>query len=527
MSLLPRTGKKELLKLLEEKRRRRAKSSLKHYAQYIYVPGAPVNDDEDCDEFYPDTVIPAEHHEMLLEKLQDVAEGRIKRLMILMPPGSAKSTYASVVFPTWFMGEYPNKNIIMTTYGSDLAKKFGRKCRQIVRSKEYNELYDTQLTGDNAAVDDWSLDNGSTYMCGGILSGVTGNRADGLITDDPFKGREDADSPTIRDKTKEEYKASLKTRIKPSGWEILINTRWHEDDLSGGILPENYAGESGWITAQDGEQWYVLCLQAQCERSDDPLGRKVGEYLWTDWFPVSWWEQTKRTQSTPSARNWSALYQQRPAPEEGDFFKREWIRSYDRVPDNCRTYGASDYAVTEGDGDYTVHGVIAVDPSDDIYIIDWWRAQTSSDVWVEKLLDMVDFHKPLMWGEESGQILKSLDPFISKRMREREIYCYREQFASSADKPTRAQSFRARMAMGRVFFPKYAPWLDDLIDEILKFQGKYDDQVDVLSLFGRMLDRLIAGEKPKPKEPVWKPLTIRDVDRDIDEQIADSNEDFY
>lgn len=469
------------------------------------MPGAPLNDEEDCDEFYPETLTPAEHHDLIISRLQDVAEGRIKRLMILMPPGSAKSTFASVVFPTWYMGKYPGQGIIMTTYGSDLAKKFGRKCRQIIRSRKYQEIMATTLTRDNAAVDDWSLTNGSTYMCGGILSGITGNRADGLIIDDPFKGREDADSETIREKTREEYKSSLKTRIKPQGWEILINTRWHEDDLSGSILPEGYDGESGWLTANDGERWYVLCMQAQCERKDDPLGRAIGEYLWTDWFPVEWWEQTKRTQSTPSPRNWSALYQQRPSPEEGDFFKREWIRWYDidHLPKHLRYYGASDYAVTADGGDYTVHMVVGVDPNDDIYIIDLWREQADSLTWVDVLIELMQIYKPLEWAEESGQIAKSLGPLIEKKQREAKAYGYRKQFASSVDKPTRAQAIRGRMAQGKVYFPKHRPWVERLITELMQFPaGKHDDQVDTLSLIGRMLAEMVRADTPKkPIEP--------------------------
>jgi predicted phage terminase large subunit-like protein len=505
LSLLPRTDREELLELLEEKRRRKAKATLAEYVKAIDLPGAPVTDDEDCEQFYPETISPALHHSLLIEKLQDVAESRIKRLMILMPPGSAKSSYASVLFPTWFMGRYANKNIIMVTYGSDLAKKFGRKCRQIIRGKAYQEIMGTSLTGDNAAVDDWSLKNGSTYMCGGILSGITGNRADGAIIDDPFKGREDADSETIRAKTREEYISSVKTRIKPSGWEILINTRWHENDLSGGILPDGYAGESGWITARDGEQWYVLCIQAQCEREDDPIGRKLGEYLWTEWFPVEWWEQTKRTQSTPSGRNWSALYQQRPAPEDGDYFKREWLRWYDRLPRHLRYYGSSDYAVTDKGGDYTVHLVAGVDPNDDIYLVELWRDRTDSLEWVEVLIELILLYKPMEWAEEAGQIRRSMDPLITKRQAETKAFCFRKQFPSVTDKKARAQAIRGRMAQGKVYLPTGKHWVPDFVTELLKFDsGKHDDQVDALSLLGRMLAEMCKGEEPK--QPVaWKP----------------------
>ena len=134
--------------------------------------------------------------------------------------------------------------------------------------------------GDNAAADQWALENQAEYMAGGMHSGITGNRADGLVIDDPLKGREDADSAVIRDKTWEAYLSDLRTRLKPNGFIIMILTRWHEDDPAGRILPEDYNGETGWVTARDGEQWYVLSLQAECERADDPLGRKIGDYIW-------------------------------------------------------------------------------------------------------------------------------------------------------------------------------------------------------------------------------------------------------
>ncbi len=496
----------ELQSLLELERLDAAKDTLSKYARYIVIPGAPVRDDEECEEFYPDNVEPAQHHDLLLDALQLVADGQIKNLMVFMPPGSAKSTYASVVFPTWFMGKFKNKNIIQTTYNSPLAQKFGRKCRSIARSFEFQQLFTTSLTGDNSAVDNWSLLNGSTYMCGGILSGITGNRADGLIIDDPVSGREDADSETMRDKIWDAYVDDLDTRLKPSGFRIIIMTRWHEDDLCGRILPEGYNGESGWIKSRTGDDWYVISLQAECEQENDPLGRKIGDWLWTDWFPVHWWIQKKKDKTTPSARSWNSLYQQRPSADEGDYFKREWIRWYDETPAHLRKYGASDYAVTDKGGDYTVHLAAGVDPNDDIYLLDLWRDQSDSSVWVEAFIDLIKRHKPVEWAEEAGQIAKSLDPLISKRQREEKAYCLRTSFPSSADKQARAQSIRGRMAQGKVYFPRNAPWVQKFIDELMAFDaGKYDDQVDAFGLLGRLLDGMLKGKKP-PEEtkPKWE-----------------------
>src|SRR6185437_9233451 len=192
-------------------------------------------------------------------------------------------------------------------------------------------------------------------------------------------------------------------------------------------------------------------------------------------------------------------------PDTGDYFKREWLRWYDKAParETLRTYGASDYAVTASGGDYTVHGVIGVDPDDNIYLLDWWREQTSSEEWVEAALDLMAQWKPLIWAEENGQIIKSVGPFLDRRQRERRVYSYRRQYASASNKPTRAQSIRARIAMGKVYFPSNAAWATDLVSEMLRFQaGKNDDQVDVLGLFGRMLDDLVSGTNPAPVEPM-------------------------
>ncbi|MBU2713718.1 terminase large subunit domain-containing protein [Zooshikella harenae] len=195
----------------------RASHSLDAYCRYIDIPGVPVADTDECEQFYPDTVEPAEHHQLINTTLEKVEHGEIKRVMLFMPPGSAKSTYASVVFPTWFMGRNPSKNIISTSYGSDLAKKFGRKCRAITRSEAFEKVFNTTLNQDNQAVDNWSLTNGATYMAGGILSGITGNRADGLIIDDPVKGHEQAESDVFYPWVMKANQAGLKPVMVRNG----------------------------------------------------------------------------------------------------------------------------------------------------------------------------------------------------------------------------------------------------------------------------------------------------------------------
>lgn len=262
-----------------------------------------------------------------------------------------------------------------------------------------------------------------------------------------------------------------------AGGLVSHNTRWHEDDLTGRLLEEQ---------AKGGDQWTILEL---------PAISPDGKALWPDFYPLEALERVKRA-SIP--RDWSALYQQRPTPDEGAYFKRDWFRWYTEKPKQLRIYGASDYAVTDGGGDWTVHLVVGVDPDDNVYVLDLWRGQTTSDQWVQAWLDMVRLHKPLMWVEEQGQIIKSIGPFIDKRMREERVYCRREQVASAHDKPTRSRSIQARTSMGKVYLPEKAPWVNDFVSELLMFPaGKHDDMVDTYGLIGRMIDELLPAGKPK------------------------------
>jgi len=167
-------------------------------------------------------------------------------------------------------------------------------------------------------------------MAAGILAGITGNRANGIVIDAPVKGRDEAGSDLIRTRTREAYEHDIKTRLVPGGWIILIQTRWHEDDLAGSILPKDWAGESGVIPCRDGAHWNVLCVPARADRHDDPLKREIGEYLWPQWFDRAHWAQFERV-----PRTWSALYQQKPAPDTGTVFESGWLHDYERPP-RCR-----------------------------------------------------------------------------------------------------------------------------------------------------------------------------------------------
>lgn len=455
-----------------------------------------------CEEVSPDEK-PAKHHRLLNSCLDKVVSGEIQHLMICMPPGSAKSTYATVRFPSYVIGKWDEagkvgKSVISASYGQDLSNTFGRKVRNLVRTPEYRSVFpDTTLSQDSQSKSEWETAQGNNYKSVGVGAGITGRRGDLGIIDDPIKGRKDADSETVRNSTWEWYNTDYLTRLKPGSPEIIILTRWHEDDLAGRILPESWKGESGTVIARDGKEWYVVCLPAEA-RENDLLGREEGEWLWKEWFSPEWWEQTKKTMTMTGPRDWNSLYQQMPTATEGGFFKREWFKRYhlDNLPDTHK-YITSDYAVSEGKGDYTEFGVWGLSPSDDLYALDWWFGQSTPDTWIDAQLDLADMHKPLTIYGEKGVIQKAVEPLMMKRAAERKIYSAYEWLNRSGDKAAMAQSFRGRAAMGKVYIP-YTDWGDRLINQLCAFPtGRYDDAVDNCALIGMALGDAIGASLPE------------------------------
>ncbi len=470
MSELSKAEAAKILRL-----RNRAKSSILGYVRAIDVPGKPSSDNPDEEFFLPVETTLVSHQRLLLSELDRISSKRHGRLMVFMPPGSAKSTYASVVFPTYYLGKNPGSRIILASYGDDLAKKLGRRCRSILRQKRYERLMKTALRDDTQAVQDFALDNGSEFMACGILSGVTGNRANGLIIDDPVKGREQANSPVNRSKIFDAYEDDLKTRLIPGGWVCLIQTRWHEEDLAGRILPEAWNGESGDILCRDGNVWTVLCLPAKCEREDDPLGRKPGEYLWPEWFDAKHWQQFE---SNP--RTWSALYQQRPSPLEGGLFQVDKILVVDEIPYGTRFVRSWDLASTQGDGDWTAGGLIGETRDARIVIADMVRGQWDPFGVETRLVDTakLDGRKvPIFLPQDPGQAGKSQISYLAGKLRGFIVRCA----TMSGDKVTRAEPFSSQVNAGNVLMLR-GTWNYALREELRTFpNGAHDDQVDALS----------------------------------------------
>lgn len=434
--------------------------------------------------------IPAKHHLLLIDALEKLCAGEITKLMVFMPPGSAKSTYASVLFPPYFLGKHPQAAVLGISNTTVLAERFSRRARNIVKMPAYRAIFEFGCKEDTRSAGNWETERGGEFFAAGCGSGISGRRADLGLIDDPLKSREEADSEGFKDKQWDWYVNDFFPRLKPQARQLIIQTRWSEDDLSGRILEREAA------------QWHVIKLPMEA-REHDPLGRTYGERLWPEWFTQEMCDTAKQ-----DVRAWNALYQQDPAPEDGEYFKREYFQTYTTIPQGCHIYGASDYAVSEGEGDYTEHGIFGLDYSGCIYLIDWWRAQAASNVWIERQCDLINQYQPIIWFGESGPIRKAIEPFLKRRMSERLAPCRLEWLPSIADKVVRARPFQARAAMGNVYVPSAAKWLPDLMSQLMRFPaGKYDDGVDVCSLIGRGLEHARPPAVLRPKAAAVRPIS--------------------
>lgn len=389
--------------------------------------------------------------------------------MVFMPPRHGKSEKASKRFPSWYLGRHPNRQVIAASYNSDLATDFGREVRNIMASAEYADVFpETRLRQDSRAADRMNTEQGGAYFAVGVGTATTGRGAHLALIDDPFKDRQDADSELQRERVWSWYRSTFYTRLMPGGAIVLIQTRWHEDDLAGRLLEQD-----GRI--EDGGQWTVVEL---------PAINDAGEALWPEWYDIP---ALRRIEGTIGPREFSALFQQKPQPDDGTYFLREWFKRWSSLP-TLHKYGTSDYATKDGSGDYTVHHIWGVDSQGDLYLVDRWRGQTTSDVWIERQCDLVELHRPLAWFGEAGPIYRAIEPALQRRMRERKVAVRMEPLASISDKPTSARGFQSRAATGRVYLPDTAEG-EAVLDELLRFPaGKYDDEVDACSKIGRALD---------------------------------------
>ncbi len=429
---------------------------------------------------------PAAHHLLLIDRLERVASGEIRKLMFFLPPGSAKSTYCNLWVP-WYMARSPGKSVLGASHTSDFAERFSRRIRGMVQ--EHGATLGTNLSEDTQAAARWALTNDSEYMAAGVGQAILGYRIDALLIDDPIRSRDDAFSPTVRENIWEWFHSSARTRLRPGAAQILVMSRIHEDDLAARLLHVE-------------DDWTVVHLPAEAEQ-DDLLGRKPGEMLWNSDPGYPYGEVLREQKKSQLPSIWSSMFQGRPAPETGDYFKAEWFKPMTVLParERLSIYGASDYAVSAGKGDFTVHAIVGLDPDGTLYLLDLYRAQADTATSVDAFLDLVKQWKPIGFAQEAGQINSSIGPFMRERMRQRKVFVATETFPTRGDKSVRCQSIRGRLAVSGIFVPQ-ADWWPGVRAELLSFPAaRHDDCADALGLIGQILDRMSAPSVPAPPKP--------------------------
>jgi predicted phage terminase large subunit-like protein len=490
MARLTPNEKRYLSALQRRQKASAARDSLLEFAQFMMPdPSAPDDTTRSLYEI-------AAHHQVIGQALQRVEAGKIKRLIITVPPRHGKSQLSSRLFPAWYAGKHPDKSLILATYADKLSWDFGRDVNGFLEDNLYHQVFPA-LRVKTASVDRIETEEGGKLFFVGRGSSITGRGAHGLLVDDPLKDRTEADSPVTREKLWTWFNQVARTRLASSvGWIVIITTRWSEDDLVGRLTdPQNPS-----YSPIEGPKWKILDLPALA-LDNDPLGRKAGDALWPSHFPAEYLAELQAV----DPRGFQALYQGAPTPDKGNFFPADKLLTYRPVDmpkrEHMRFYAASDLAVsTRQDRDKSCLLVVGVDEDQNIWVMpDCVWGRFPSDQIVERMIDLMDRYKPVFWWGEKGQITKSIGPFLRKRMLERGIFCSVYEMTPVADKQARAQSIMARIAMAKVFWPQHAGWWAAAQRELLQFpHGARDDLVDTISYIGMGLTHQV-GAKPKPK----------------------------
>ncbi len=408
------------------------------------------------------------HQRLLYEKLHLVTTGKCRRLMIFMPPRHAKSETVTIRYLAWRLELDPKMNIILGSYNQKLANRFSRRIRRIVEER-------VPLAKDRKAVDEWETQAGGGVRAVGVGAGITGFGGSLIVIDDPVKNRADAESATRRDNAWDWFNDDILTRLEPNSAVIVIQTRWHEDDLSGRIINRMENG---------GDTWAIVNLPALAEANDE-LGRAEGEAMWPERFSTKYLLSLKKQMGSYS---FSALYQQRPVPKDGGAFKRSWFagKIIDRPPAGLRWCRGYDLAVsTKTSADYTASFRCAVDRLGNLYIADGFRQRIEFPEQRKYIVERILTETNTIHGIEAAlhgmafvQDLSRDQRLINRAFRSVKV---------DADKFTRALVWSNRAEAGNVYLVK-GPWIDDFLDEACAFPGgSHDDQVDAVSLAVQML----------------------------------------
>jgi predicted phage terminase large subunit-like protein len=384
--------------------------------------------------------------------------------MVQMPPGSAKSTYGSVLFPPWFMGRNPNSQIIGASAGAKLAQDFAGRVLGLIG--EFGPALGFNAVNESKEL--FYTDNGCRYISVGVGGNIAGSRGDLILIDDPVGSRADADSEIEREKCYNWYRGDLIGRAKPGCRVLLIMTRWHEDDLAGRLLMD------------DPGRWTVLKLPAIAEE-DDQMGRAPGELLWPAYYTP---EIMADKRKTSGEREWASQYQQRPAPAGGVLFEVDKIAKIPAAPVDGKVIRFWDLAATEKigsrDPDYTVGLKLLLTKEGRLIVLDIVRVRGGPESVERAIVDTArsdGVHVRVGLPQDPGQAGKGQVAYLTRLLQGFTVIAVRP----SGNKSTRAQPVSSQVNVGNMSMV-IAAWNRQFTEELASFPaGAHDDQVDALS----------------------------------------------
>jgi predicted phage terminase large subunit-like protein len=421
----------------------------------------------------------ADHHRLIANALERIAAGTLKRLIINMPPRHGKSMLTSEYFPAWYLGHHPDHQIIHASYSQDMVDGFGRKVRNQLRDELYSVLFPgTVLSEDSQAANKFNTTAQGVYLAVGVSGSATGKGAHLMLIDDPIKDRADADSELMRTQLRDWYTSVAYTRLMKGGAIVVIQTRWHEDDLAGWLLREH--GHEGWE---------ILNLPAIMDE-----GKPTERALWPEAFPMERLLQIRETLSVEKPRDWEALYMQRPRAGSGAEFKRGWLNFYTQVqPSTMFKIMLVDPASEKRkNNDYTSIWIIGLGEDENYYVLDMVRDRLNLTERAEAVFRLHRKWKPGQVRYEQYGMQADIE-HIKSEMNNRSYRFSIIEVGGGTKKEDRVRRLIPLFERGRIWFPAALTYTNsagktlDLVhhfveEEFLAFPvGRHDDMLDALA----------------------------------------------
>jgi predicted phage terminase large subunit-like protein len=418
-----------------------------------------------------------------MQALEEAAAHRVDGLVVSMPPQHGKSELCSRYLPAWYLGTYPDRRVILTSYEADFASTWGRKTRDLV--DEWGHLFGVRVSKRSSAIHRWDLEGRDGGMStAGVGGPITGRGAHLLIIDDPIKNDEEARSPTHRQKQWEWWQSVASTRLRPGGLTVLIQTRWHRDDLTGRLLRE---------AQTNGQVWWSVKLPALAE-ANDPLGRAEGEALWPEVYSA---EALERRREANSTYYWRSLYQQDPLAEGGtewpeaffgpNIWFEEWPQSW-----RCRVIALDPSKGRDGKtGDYSAFALLVVGNDGTLYVDADMGVRHTTAI-TATAIDLQRSFQPDAFGVETNQFQELLAADLQRVADQRHLFLPLWTINNQVPKLVRIRRLTPHLSLGRLRFKAGSPGAKLLVEQLRDFPcGQHDDGPDALEMALRLAGLLL------------------------------------